>query len=140
MNNDAVVITDTLNRVAGRTGDPTTLVFERLFADHPEAEALFVRDDSGLVRGQMFQVAIESLLDFLGDQAYGAALVQIERINHQGLGVDPALFDSFYLTVMDVFRDLLGKDWTAEMEAVWTRVIGDVTGRSVIETADGTGS
>src|SRR5690242_6264457 len=122
MNDDARVISKTLERVIDRTDDPTNLVFERLFAAHPEAEALFVRDASGLVRGQMFQVTIESLLDFLGDRAYGAALVQIERVNHQGLGVDPALFDSFYLTVMAVFRDILGDEWTAETETAWTRV------------------
>jgi hemoglobin-like flavoprotein len=136
MNNDVIVITDTLNRVAARAGDPASLVFKRLFAGHPAAEALFVRDDSGLVRGQMFQVTIESLLDFLGDQTYGAALVQIERTNHQGLGVSPTLFDSFYLTVMAVFRDLLGDDWTTEMEAVWTRVISDLTARSAVELAE----
>ena len=44
----------------------------------------------------MFQVTIESLLDFLGDQAYGANLIQIERVNHVGLGVEPAVFDQFY--------------------------------------------
>ncbi|MFL5287750.1 MAG: hypothetical protein ACJ8AW_43970 [Rhodopila sp.] len=65
MNNDVIVITDTLNRVAARAGDPASLVFKRLFVGHPEAEDLFVRDDSGLVRGQMFQVTIESLLDSL---------------------------------------------------------------------------
>jgi hemoglobin-like flavoprotein len=136
MNNDAVVITNTLDRVVERVGDPTGLVFERLFAANPETEALFVCDSSGLVRGQMFQVTIESLLDFLGDQTYGAALIQIERINHQGLGVSPALFDSFYLTVMAVFKDVLDEDWTAEMETVWTRVVGNLTDRSVIESAD----
>jgi hemoglobin-like flavoprotein len=136
MNNDAVVITSTLDRVVERIGDPTRLVFERLFAANPEAEALFVRDSSGLVRGQMFQVTIESLLDFLGDQAYGVALIQIERINHQGLGVSPALFDSFYLTVMAVFREVLNEDWTVEMEAVWSRVVGDLTNRNAVESAD----
>jgi hypothetical protein len=32
MNNDVIVITDTLNRVAARAGDPASLVFKRLFA------------------------------------------------------------------------------------------------------------
>jgi hemoglobin-like flavoprotein len=130
MNDEAAVITDTLERVAARVGDPMPLIFERLFAEMPEAEALFIRDKGGLVRGQMFQVTMESLLDFLGDRSYGANLIQIERINHQGLGVEPEMFDQFYLTVMETFKAILGDDWNAEMEAVWTRVIGDLTGRS----------
>jgi hemoglobin-like flavoprotein len=130
MSDDAALITDTLERVAERVGDPMPLIFERLFAELPEAEALFIRDKGGLVRGQMFQVTMESLLDFLGDRSYGANLIQIERVNHQGLGVDPEMFDRFYLTVMATFKSVLGSDWTAEMETVWSRVINDLTGLS----------
>jgi len=128
MSDDAATIADTLERVAERVGDPTPLIFERLFAEMPEAEALFVRDKGGLVRGQMFQVTMESLLDFLGDRSYGSNLIQIERVNHQGLGVEPEMFDQFYLTVMATFKAVLGPDWTAEMDTVWTRVIGELTG------------
>jgi hemoglobin-like flavoprotein len=128
MSDDATVITNTLERVADRVGDPLPLIFERLFAEIPEAEALFVRDNGGLVRGQMFQVTMESLLDFLGDRSYGANLIQIERVNHQGLGVEPEMFDRFYFTVMATFKEVLGEDWTAETDAVWRRVIGELTG------------
>ena len=130
MRDDAAVITETLERVSARAGDPMPLIFERLFAEQPETEALFIRDKGGLVRGQMFQVTVESLLDFLGDRAYGASLIQIERVNHQGLGVEPEVFDQFYLTVKATFRDILGQDWTSEMETVWSRVIGELTGLS----------
>lgn len=130
MRDDAAIITATLELVSARVGDPTKLLFERLFAEHPEAEALFVRDKDGLVRGQMFQVTMESLLDFLGDRGYGANLVQIERVNHQGLGVEPEIFDTFYLAVKATFRDILGADWTEEMETVWNRVIKELTGVS----------
>jgi len=127
MNTDTAIITETLERVAERVGDPMPLVFKRLFADAPDTEPLFIRDPGGLVRGQMFQVTIESLLDFLSDKAYGANLIQIERVNHQGLGVEPAVFDTFYATVVATFRDILGADWTPEMEAVWTRTVRDLT-------------
>lgn len=130
MRDDAAIITATLELVSARVGDPTSLLFARLFAEHPEAEALFVRDKDGLVRGQMFQVTMESLLDFLGDRGYGANLVQIERVNHQGLGVEPEIFDTFYLAVKATFRDILGADWTEEMETVWNRVIKELTGVS----------
>ncbi len=130
MSDDAAIITETLERVAERVGDPIPLVFQRLFAETPELEALFIRDPAGLVRGQMFQVTMESLLDYLGDQSYGVNLIQIERVNHVGLGVDPEVFDRFYFTVMGAFREILGADWTAEMDAVWTRVVGELTGRA----------
>ena len=127
MRDDAAIIAETLERVAERVGDPIPLVFERLFAEIPEVEDLFVRDKGGLVRGQMFQVTMESLLDFVDDRAYGANLIQIERVNHQGLGVEPEMFDRFYLTVMAAFKDILDAAWTEEMETVWTRVISELT-------------
>ena len=127
MSDDAAIITETMERVAERVGDPTPLIFHRLFAEFPEAEALFIRDNGGLVRGQMFQVTMESLLDFLGDRSYGANLIQIERVNHQGLGVEPEMFDKFYPTVMATFKDVLGADWTPAMENAWTRVVGELT-------------
>ncbi len=126
MSDDAAVITETMELVAARVDDPMKFVFQRLFAEQPDVEPLFIRDKGGLVRGQMFQVTIESLLDFLGDRSYGANLVQIERVNHQGLGVEPEVFDQFYLTVKATFKDILGPDWTDTMETVWTRVVTDV--------------
>ena len=130
MRDEAAIITETLDRVAERVGDPMPMIFERLFAEIPDVEALFIRDKGGLVRGQMFQVTMESLLDFLGDRSYGANLIQIERVNHQGLGVEPEMFDRFYLTVMATFKDILGANWSVEMETVWSRVIGELTRRS----------
>ena len=127
MRDDAAIITATLEKVSKRVGDPTALLFARLFAEQPEVEALFIRDQGGLVRGQMFQVTIESLLDFLGDRFYGANLIQIERVNHQGLGVTTETFDTFYWIVKETFRDILAADWTADMETAWTRVITDLT-------------
>ena len=100
MSDDAAIITATLDQVVQRVGDPVPMVFAHLFRETPAIEALFVRDPDGLVRGQMFQVTMESLLDYLGDQSYGANLIQIERVNHVGLGVDPEVFDRFYFTVM----------------------------------------
>jgi hemoglobin-like flavoprotein len=130
MRDEAAIITETLDRLAERVGDPMPMIFERLFAEMPDVEALFIRDKGGLVRGQMFQVTMESLLDFLGDRSYGANLIQIERVNHQGLGVEPEMFDRFYLTVMATFKDILGANWSVEMETVWSRVIGELTRRS----------
>ena len=131
MSDDADVISETLDHVAARIGDPTPLVFERLFREAPQVRDLFVRDTNGLVRGQMLQVTIESLLDFLGDRSYGGNLIQIKRVNHAGLGVEPEVFDTFYRTVMATFKDVLGANWTPRMDAAWTRALDELTGRPV---------
>jgi hypothetical protein len=67
---NAAIVTHTLELVSERIGDPTPLVYQRLFAENPNLEPLFVRDTAWLVRGQMVQVALESLLDLIGGNHY----------------------------------------------------------------------
>jgi len=118
---DAALIEHSLERVAACAGDPAPLVYARLFAAFPELEALFVRDTTGIVRGNMLQVTLECLLDYAGSRAYATHFVGSERVNHGGLGVPPAMFDRFYATVIATFRDALGEEWTPEIDAAWHR-------------------
>ncbi len=118
---DAALIESSLELVAARVGDPAPLVYARLFAAFPEVEALFVRDVSGTVRGNMLTTTLECLVDFAGPRAYATHFVGSERVNHGGLGVPPEMFDRFYATVIATFREVLGEDWTAEIDGAWTR-------------------
>lgn len=123
MATQAALIERSLELVAARVGDPTALVFARLFAEEPALEALFVRDRVGMVRGQMLQVTLECLLDFAGSHAYAVNFIRSERVNHEGLGVPPEMFDRFYATVIATFREVLGAEWTAEMDAAWAQAV-----------------
>ena len=123
---DAAAIAASLDLVAERCGDPTPQVYARLFAQSPEMEALFVRDDDGAIRGQMLYQVLETLLDFTGAGAYGANLIRCEVINHENLGVPPQVFATFFTTVMETFRDLLGGAWTPRFEAAWTQLLAEI--------------
>ncbi len=125
---EADLIVRSLDLVAERVGDPTPLVYQRLFAENPEMEALFVNDIGGLVRGQMFQTTLEMILDYIGDNLYAANLLQIERINHDGKGVPPEVFDLFFGTVKATFRDALGADWTEPMDRAWRELLTGLSG------------
>ena len=61
--NDSERLDFTLDQVAQRVGDPAPLVFQRLFAEAPELQALFCNDASGAVRAEMFLRALECLQD-----------------------------------------------------------------------------
>ncbi len=124
----AAVLAASLELAAERLGDPTPHVFTRLFAEFPEMEAMFWRDSAGLIRGQMLSVAFESLMDLAENGSYGGFLLQSERINHDGMGVSPATFDSFFHVVQATFREHIGADWTPAMDEVWHSLIADVAG------------
>lgn len=111
----------TLEQVVQRIGDPAPRVFARLYAEAPEVQALFVNDTSGSVRAEMFMRALECLQDAAGPGLYGAALVGAEHQTHLGYGVDSALFQRFFVLIVDEFRAALGADWTPAMDAAWGR-------------------
>jgi hypothetical protein len=106
-----------LELVAERFGDPAPEIYRRLFQAFPEAEALFWRDTTGAVRGEMLAMAFGCLLDL--DGPFEANLLKAERGNHEGFGVAPDAFAAFFPIVRDVCRDLLGADWTPEVDRAW---------------------
>jgi hemoglobin-like flavoprotein len=124
MQSDAIV--ETLELVAAHVGDPTSLVYARLFAAHPEMERLFAGDTSGAVRGHMLATAVENLLDLAGANAYAANMLHAERVNHENLGVPAEVFPAFYGALADTFRAVLGTAWTPGIEAAWIAALARV--------------
>ena len=120
---DAACLDHTLDLVAQRVGDPAPLVFARLFAEAPDLQALFCNDASGAVRAEMFLRTLECLQDAAGARQFSAGLVAAEHQTHQGYGVSTAQFQRFFDLVVAVFRDTLGADWTAEIDAAWARAL-----------------
>jgi len=124
---DADAITESLEQVAERCADPTAAVYDLLFSRHPEMRELFVRDTNGAVRGQMLIQAIEIVLDHVGAGYFSKNFVACEVINHEGLGVPPAVFASFFGVMRDAFREILGGDWTPAFDQAWQDLVGDLS-------------
>jgi hemoglobin-like flavoprotein len=116
-----------LDLVAER-GDPTALVYARLFAAYPQMEALFVRDTNGNIRGNMLAEAITALTDFAGRNNYGANLFRAEIVNHEHLGVPPVNFVAFFTVMRDTFAEVLGDAWTPAFEDAWRELLSRVGG------------
>ena len=123
---NADLITRSLELVAER-GDPTAMVYARLFAAHPEMEKLFIRDTDGGVRGNMLAEAINAILDFIDRDNYGGNLMRIEIVNHENLGVPPAVFATFFAAMRDTFRDVLGGAWTQEIDDAWQALLARIS-------------
>ena len=120
------IIERSIERVAEVAGDPTELVYARLFAEQPEMESLFVLDTDGSAKGHMLTEALDCVFDLLGPRAYAPVLIQSELTNHQGFGVPPRVFATFFNVTMETFRELLGDEWTAETDAAWATLLGEL--------------
>jgi hemoglobin-like flavoprotein len=111
---------------AERCEDITPLVYRRLFREHPEAEAMFRREGSDLVKGSMLALAIDAMLDFAGDRSGHFRMIECEVASHDAYGTPRKLFGEFFGVVAGTLRELLGDDWSPEMEQAWRNFLGEV--------------
>ena len=120
------IIETSIERVAEIAGDPSPLVYARLFAEQPEMEPLFVLDREGNARGHMLMEALDCVFDLLGPRSYAPTLIQSELTNHDGFGVPPRVFATFFRVVKETFAETLGEEWTAETDAAWVLLLAEI--------------
>jgi hemoglobin-like flavoprotein len=111
---------------AARCEDLTPPVYRRLFHDHPEAEAMFRRDGSDLVKGSMLAFAIDALLDFAGERRGHFRMIECEVVSHDAYGTAPELFNAFFGVIAKTIHELLGADWTTDIDDGWRKLLDEI--------------
>jgi hemoglobin-like flavoprotein len=115
------IVVASLERLAERDLDLTPHVYERLFAERPEFEALFVLGPDA--KGHMLDEVLRLILDFADTGAYARHLLAAERINHEALGVAAGDFLSFLDAVAATVAELSGAAWSEGDAAAWRELI-----------------
>ena len=111
--------------VSERCPDLAPLVYARLFSEHPEMEALFWRDKTGTIKGEMLARVFEAVLDYIGDNRYAAHMIRSEVVTHSQYDVPPEVFATFFDIVVTTIREQLDGDWTSDMEEAWRTLLAD---------------
>ncbi len=124
---DADVIHATLEIAGEHGGDPTPLIYQRLFAAHPELETLFQMDRDGGVRAEMVQTIFGCIFDHIGPRNFSSGVIGAARLHHSGYGVPDNLFDTFFLAMRDTIREAVGRGWTPEMESSWRSLVEELS-------------
>jgi hemoglobin-like flavoprotein len=113
---------------AARCEDLTPLVYRRLFRQHPEAESMFRREAAGLVKGSMLALAIDALLDFAGDRRGNFRMIDCEVQSHDAYGTPRELFVAFFDVIAQTLREILGTEWSPEIEGAWRKLLAEIDG------------
>jgi len=111
-----------------RCEDLTPLVYRRLFREHPEAEVMFRSEGSELVKGSMLALTIEAILDFAGERTGHFRMIECEVTSHDAYGTPRELFVAFFDVIAATLRDVLGEDWSPEIDRAWRRLLGEIAG------------
>jgi hemoglobin-like flavoprotein len=109
-----------------RCEDLTPLVYRRLFREHPEAEAMFRSEGSELVKGSMLALTIEAILDFAGERTGHFRMIECEVTSHDAYGTPRELFVAFFGVIGASLRDVLGEDWSPEIDRAWQQLLGEI--------------
>lgn len=111
---------------ADRCEDLTPLVYRRLFREHPETQAMFRSEGSELVRGSMLALTIDAMLDFAGDRTGHFRMIECEMQSHDAYGTPRELFGKFFGVIADTMREVLGDDWSTEIDTAWRKLLDDL--------------
>src|SRR4030088_1688662 len=120
------LILHSFEMAAERCEDLTPLVYRRLFREHPEAEAMFRRDGSDPVKGSMLALTIDAMLDFAGDRTGHFRMIECEVSSHNAYGTPRKLFGEFFGVIADTMREILGAEWSPEIEEAWRELLGEL--------------
>lgn len=122
----AAAVEASLEQVAEMGVDPMPLVYDKVFAAHPDMRSLFWRDDNGSIRGEMLSRVFAAILDFVGERRYADHMIGTEMVTHEGYDVPREIFITFFATVGEAIAEILGEAWTGEMAAAWREMLADV--------------
>jgi hemoglobin-like flavoprotein len=111
---------------ATRCDDLTLLVYARLFREHPEAQSMFRSQGSDLVKGSMLALTIDAILDFAGERTGHFRMIDCEAESHDAYGTPRELFGAFFGVIAATLRELLGADWSPEMEDAWRILLVEI--------------
>jgi len=111
---------------AERCQDLTPLVYRRLFDAHPEARTMFRTEGSELVKGSMLALTIDAILDFAGKRTGHFRMIEAEVSSHDAYGTPRQLFVAFFGIIAQTLREIVGADWSDEIDVAWRRLLGDI--------------
>jgi hemoglobin-like flavoprotein len=111
---------------AARCEDLTPLVYQRLFREYPEARAMFRSEGSDLVKGSMLALTIDAILDLVGERTGHFRLIECEVTSHDAYGTPRDLFVAFFRVIAQTLREIIGPDWTSEMDQAWQRLLAEI--------------
>ncbi len=111
---------------AARCADLTPLVYRRLFREHPEARMMFRSEGSDLVKRSMLALTIDAILDFAGERSGSFRMISCEVQSHDAYGTPRELFGEFFKVIADTLCEILGPEWSPEIEQAWRNLLGEI--------------
>jgi hypothetical protein len=76
----------------------------------------------------MLALAIDAMLDFAGDREGNFRMIGCEVQSHDAYGTPRKLFSEFFSVIADTLREILGDEWSPEIEEAWRKLLDEIEG------------
>jgi len=114
---------DSLELAAAKAGDIAPAVYERYFERCPDSRTIMIHTDS-YMRGRMLDEVFRLLMS--GDVEEEREYLEFETTNHRAYGAAPHMYENVLLAVRDVVTDVLGSEFSAEMDVAWKQRVQEL--------------
>ena len=99
--------------------------YENLFHRAPNLRAMFREDLSG--QGMKFMSTLKTIVVALKDKGVLHSELKPLGEGHANLGVHAASFEPMGEALIDTFREILGPEFTSEMESAWRNAYAEIS-------------
>ena len=89
---------------------------------------MFRSEGSELVKGSMLALTIDAILDFAGERTGHFRMIAAEISSHDAYGTSRELFIAFFGIIAQTLREIIGADWSDDIDAAWRKLLGDIEG------------
>jgi hypothetical protein len=73
-------------------------------------------------------MTIEAILDFAGERSGKFRMIECEVSSHDAYGTPRDLFVAFFAVIAATLRELLGEDWSPQIDAAWQQLLHELQG------------
>jgi hypothetical protein len=74
----------------------------------------------------MLALTIDAILDFAGPRTGHFRMIECEISSHDAYGTPRDLFIAFFGIIARTLREILGEDWSSEIDAAWRNLLGEI--------------
>jgi hypothetical protein len=89
---------------------------------------MFRTEGGELVKGSMLALTIDAILDFAGERTGHFRLITSEISSHDAYGTPRELFIAFFGIIAQTLREVVGADWSDEIDTAWRKLLDDIEG------------
>ena len=87
---------------------------------------MFRTEGSEPVKGSMLALTIDAILDFVGPRTGHFRMIECEISSHDAYGTPRDLFIAFFGIIARTLQEILGEDWSPEIDAAWRNLIAEI--------------